>query len=435
MLSLFLLTLAAAPADNWTAFHGGPLGGVRHDVKLPHEWSLTKNVAWSVDIPGLAWSSPVTWNGKIFLTTAIREGKPELPNEAKKGLYMGGEKSKPPEESYTWKVLCIDEQTGKVLWEKVTHQGKAARPKHIKNTYASETPVVDAERLYVCFGDIGIFAYDHQGNEAWKFAIPALPTKFNWGPAASPTVHKDRLFFVYDNEKESFIVCLDAKTGSQLWKQPRDEKSNWATPFVWENGLRTEVVTAGTKRIRSYDLDGKLLWEAAGMSNITVPTPFSADGLLYVGSGYVMDTKKPLYAIKPGATGDITLKKDETKNDFVVWAQPKAASYMPTPIVYQGRCYVLYDMGTLACYDAKTGEVVFDKKRFPGKSSGFTSSPWAYDGKVFCLNEDGDTYVMEAGTEFKVICKNSLEELCMATPAITDKSLLIRTATKLYCIR
>jgi outer membrane protein assembly factor BamB len=434
MLSLLLLTLATSP-DNWTQFRGGPLSGVRHDVKLPSEWSTTKNVAWAVDIPGLAWSSPVTWNGKIFLTTAIREGKPELASEARKGLYFGGERTKPPEEDYTWKVLCLDEETGKVLWEHIAHQGKAPRGKHIKNTYASETPVVDAERLYVCFGNLGIFAYDHHGKQLWKYSIPSMPTSMNWGPASSPTVHQDRLFFVYDNDQESYIVCLDTKTGSQRWRQPREERSNWASPFVWQNELRTEVVTAGTKKIRSYDLEGNLLWEAAGMSQITVPTPFAVNDLLYIGSGYVMDSKKPLYAIKPGAKGDITLKKDETKNEYVVWAQPKAASYQPTPVVYQGQCYVLYDMGTLASFDAKTGDVVYDKKRFPGKSSGFTTSPWAYGGKVFCLSEDGDTFVIEAGKEFKVVGKNSLDELCMATPAITKTSLLIRTATKLYCIR
>jgi len=435
MLCLLLLTLAAPADGNWTQFRGGPLGGVREGVRLPHEWSTTKNVAWAIDIPGLAWSSPVTWNGRVFLTTVIREGKPESSKDAKKGLYAFGEKSKAPEEQYTWKVICVDESTGKVLWEKVAHHGKADRPKHSKNTYASETPVVDAQRLYVSFGNIGIFAYDHDGTELWKHALPSLPTQMSWGPAASPTVYKDHLFFVDDNQQDSFIICLDTKSGSQLWKRKRDEKSNWASPFVWENDRRTEVVTAGTRKVRSYDLEGNLLWELAGMSGITVPTPFAADGLLYVGSGYLLDTKKPLYAVKPGASGDITLKDKTSKNDFVVWSLPKAAAYMPTPIVYQNRCYILHDMGMLACYDAKTGEPIYERKRFPGKASGFTSSPWAYDGKIFCMSEDGDCFVVEAGPEFKVIAKNSLDDMCMATPAVTDRSLLIRTAAKLYCIR
>lgn len=423
------------PPGDWTEFHGGTKAGYRDKVNLPHEWSTTKNVAWSTEIPGLAWSSPVTWKGKVFVTSVIRDGKPETPDVARKGLYFGGEKSKAPEENYTWKVYCIDEQTGKILWDKVAHQGKADRGKHIKNSYASETPVVDGERLYVCFGNIGLFTYDHDGKLLWKYAVESMPTTASWGPAASPTVHDNRLYFVYDNNQESYILCLDAKTGSQVWKKPRDEKSNWACPYVWVNDKRTEIVTAGSKKIRSYDLDGNILWELGGMSSITVPTPFSVDGLLYVSSGYVMDQKKPLYAIKPGASGDLTTEGDAPNNPSVAWVQRKAGPYMPTPLVYNGLCYVLYDMGAFACYDAKTGAEIYSKQRFKGKTTGFTASPWAYNGKIFCMSEDGDVFVIEAGKEFKQIAKNSMDELCMASPAITDKSLLLRTASKLYCIR
>jgi outer membrane protein assembly factor BamB len=437
MLYLLPFVLLTIPhPDDWTEFHGGAKGGVREDVKLPSEWSTTKNVAWATDIPGLAWSSPVTWKGKVFLTTVVREGKPEAVADARKGLYFGGEKSKAPEETYRWMVYCLDEQTGKILWQKVAHEGKADRGRHVKNSYASETPVVDAERLYVCFGNVGLFTYDHEGNQLWKQPIPSQPTMMSWGPAASPTAHKGRLYFVYDNDKESYIVCLDGKTGSQLWKQPRQEKSNWATPFIWVNDQRTEIVTAGKNKIRSYDLNGNVLWELGGMSSITVPTPFVANGLLYVSSGYVMDQKaRPVYAIKPGAKGDISFEGDTPNNPYVVWVQRKAGPYMPTPLVYRGLCYVLYDQGTLAAFDAQTGKEVIAKQRFKGKTSGFTSSPWAYDGKVFFLNEDGDCFVVEAGKEFKQVGINKLDELCMATPAITDKSLLIRTASKLYCIR
>ncbi len=428
------LLFVDSPGD-WTRFHGGSLGGVRKEAKLPSEWSTSKNVAWVVDVPGLAWSCPVTWKGRVFLTTVVRDDKPESAADAKKGLYFGGERNKAPDATFTFKVLCLSEETGKVLWEKVAHQGRPDRGKHVKNSYASETPVVDGERLIVCFGNVGMFAFDHDGNQLWKFAIPSMPTAFSWGPAASPTAHEGRVYFVYDNDKESYIVCLDAKTGSQLWKQNRDEKSNWSTPFVWVNQKRTEIVTAGRNRVRSYDPEGKLLWELRGMSQITVPTPFSVDGLLYVSSGYVMDKKKPVFAIKPGASGDISLKEGEKNNEFITWFQPSAGPYMPTPLIYDGLVYVLYDQGTLACYDAKTGEEVFGKQRFKGKASGFTASPWAYDGKIFCMSEDGDTFVLEAGREFKQIGKNSLDELCMASPAITEKSLLIRTASKLYCIR
>lgn len=435
LMFCFLLHTLPQPISDWTEFHGGNKAGVRDKVNLPDTWSTTKNVAWATDIPGLAWSSPVTWKGKVFVTSVIRDGKPEVVAEAKKGLYFGGEKGKAPEENYTWKVYCLDEATGKILWDKVAHQGKVDRGKHIKNSYASETPVVDADRLYVCFGNIGLFTFDHDGKQLWKFAIPSMPTAHSWGPAASPTLHQGRLYYVYDNEKASYIVCLDAATGSQVWKQDREERSNWACPYVWVNEKRTEIVTAGSKKIRSYDLNGNVLWELGGMSSITVPTPFSSDGLLYVSSGYVMDQKKPLFAIKPGASGDLTTKPDEPNNPSIVWVQRKAGPYMPTPLVYQGMCYVLLDRGFFSCYDAKTGTPVYEQKRFKATTSGFTASPWAYNGKIFCLSEDGDCLVIEAGKEFKQVGKNSLEELCMSSPAITEKSLLIRTASKLYCIR
>ncbi len=432
---LLLSLLFIQPPSDWTEFHGGTYAGVRDKVNLPFEWNTKKNVAWATDIPGQAWSSPVTWKGKVFLTTAVRNGTPDKSEALKKGLYMGGEKSKPPEDTFTWKVYCLDEETGKILWEKVAHEGKMDRGKHIKNSYASETPVVDGERLYVCFGNIGLFTYDHDGKLLWNYAIPSMPTANTWGPAASPTLHDNRLYFVYDNNKESYILCLDAKSGSQVWKKPREEKSNWASPYVWVNDKRTEIVTAGAKKTRAYDLDGNVLWELGGMSSITVPTPFSADGLLYVSSGYVMDSKKPIFAIKPGASGDLTTKPEDPVNPSIVWVQRKAGPYMPTPLVYNGLCYVLYDMGAFACYDAKTGVEVYAKQRFKGKTSGFTTSPWAYNGKIFCLSEDGDCFVIEAGKEFKQVTMNSLEELCMASPAITNKSLLIRTNSKLYCIR
>lgn len=437
MLSFILacLTICVTPGDDWVGFHGVTHAGSRDDVKLPDQWSTTQNVAWKIDIPGLAWSSPVTWKGKIFLTTVVRDGEQEKPADAKKGLYFGGEKSKAPDANYTWKVYCIDEETGKIIWEKISHQGKADRGKHIKNTYASETPVVDKDRLYVCFGNIGIFTYDHAGNLLWKHAIPSMPTAMSWGPAASPAVHHERLYFVYDNDKESYILCLDARTGSQHWKHTREEKSNWATPYVWVNDQRTEIITAGSKKIRSYDTEGNILWELGGMSSITVPTPSAHDGLLYVSSGYVMDQKKPVFAIKPGAKGDLTTKPEDALNPSIVWVQRKAGPYMPTPLIYRGLMYILYDMGAFACYDARTGALVYDKQRFKGKTSGFTSSPWAYNGRVFCLSEDGDCFVIEAGKEFKQLHKNSLDELCMATPAITNRSLIIRTASKLYCIR
>ncbi len=260
----------------------------------------------------------------------------------------------------------------------------------------------------------------------------SFPTSYGWGTAASPVQHKGRLYIVNDNEKSSFLVALDAKTGKEVWRVSRDEKSNWATPFIWENAQRTEIITCGKKKVRSYDLDGKLLWEMGGMSSIVIPTPFAKFGLLYISSGFVLDPLRPVYAILPGASGDITLKKDQTSSTYVAWSQRQAGPYNTSPIIYGDYFYVLYDRGFFGCYDARTGKEIYNKQRIGPNA--FTSSPWGYDGKIFCLGEDGDTFVIEAGPTYKLLGKNSLDEMCMASPAIARGSLIIRTLSKLYRI-
>ena len=247
-------------------------------------------------------------------------------------------------------------------------------------------------------------------------------------------LHEGRLYIVNDNEEQSFVVALDKKTGDQIWRVERDEKSNWATPYIWENQQRTELVTAGQDKIRSYNLDGKLLWELGGMSSITIPTPLAAHGLLYVTSGFVVDKKRPVFAIRPGASGDISLNDNQNSNEFIVWCQKQAGPYNPSPIVYGDYFYVLYDRGMLSCYDARTGAEVYSQQRIAPGANAFTASPWANDGKLFCLSEDGDTFVIQAGPEFKVLGKNALDEMCMATPAALRGSVIIRTISRLYRI-
>src|SRR5262249_33816655 len=276
------------------------------------------------------------------------------------------------------------------------------------------------------FGNVGVFCLDHGGKLLWEKQFDPVKTRMGWGPAASPALHKDRLFIVNDNEEKSYLLALDTKTGKEAWRVERDEKSNWATPFVWHNELRTELVTAGTSRVRSYSLDGKLLWELSGMSVIAIPSPFARDGLLYVTSGYVADLLRPVYAIRPGASGDISLKGKEKSNKDVAWCQPQGGPYHPTPVVYGGYVYLLYDRGFLACYEARPGKPVYQKQRLSPAASAFTASPWAYGGNIFCLSEDGDTFVVKAGPEFKVLGTNGLDEMTLATPAITRGSLMVR---------
>ncbi|HMP01162.1 MAG TPA: PQQ-binding-like beta-propeller repeat protein [Gemmatales bacterium] len=435
LTSLMLLLVGAAGAahDHWPEFRGGSWANVRDGAGIPSTWARDRNVGWSVAIPGSGWSSPVIWERNLFLTTVVTDAPQD---EAKKGLYFGGERNAAPEETHHWTVLCLDAERGTTRWQTKVHEGRPAHGKHIKNTYASETPVTDGERLYVWLGEVGVFCLDFDGKVIWGHKWPSHPTRNSWGYGASPVLHKDRLYIVNDNEKDSYIVALDKATGSEVWRQSRPEKSNWSTPFVWENEIRTEIVTAGTGGVRSYDLDGKLLWELKGMSAVTVPSSFARDGLLYVSSGFVMDKSRPLYAIRPGASGDISLEKGQTQNDFIVWCQPQGAAYHPTPLIYQGLCYVLYDQGFIACFDAKTGAEVYGRQRVnPRGSAQFTASPWAYDGKIFCLSEDGDTFVLQAGREFKVLGVNPLEEMALATPGLAKGRAYLRTKTRLYCIQ
>jgi outer membrane protein assembly factor BamB len=419
--------------EAWPQFRGPGALGVASSNNIPDHWTATENVAWKTDIPGRGWSSPIVTGNRIFLTTVVNLGESEDP---KKGLYFGGERLKPPASTHQWKVLCLDLDSGSIRWERMVHEGTPETSIHIKNSFASETPVTDGERIYCCFGNQGIFCFDLEGQPQWDYPLAPHPTRLGWGPAASPTLHDGRLYYCYDNEKESFLICLDAATGKQLWQVPREEKSNWSTPCIWKNQQRVELVTAATGKVVSYDLDGKMLWSLAGMSSITIATPYVVNDLLYVSSGYVMDSARPIYAIKPGASGDITLPKDQLESEFVAWCQPKAAPYNPTTLVYDGRLYSLYDRGIFACYDALTGKEQYSGKRIPNGRA-FTSSPWAMNGKIFCLNEDGVTFVFPSGDQFELLHTNPLAEddMGMATPAIVGDRLLIRTAARMYCIQ
>lgn len=418
--------------SQWSQFRGPGARGVSEGTRLPDRWSATENVVWKRDIPGRGWSSPIVWNDKIFLTTVVNTGTIE---EAKKGLYFGGNRPA-PDSIHRWQVICLDLKSGETRWEKQVHEGKPESAIHVKSSFASETPVTDGERVYCCFGSVGIFCFDLDGNQLWHHDLDPLPTRYGWGNAASPVLHQGKLYYCNDNDQESYLLALDAKSGKELWRTPRDEKSNWATPFVWENELRTEIVTPGSGAVRSYDLDGKLLWSLKGMSSITIATPYAANGLLYVTSGYVGDKVRPIYAIKPGASADISLQGDATTNDFIVWSLPQAAPYNPSTLVSGDRLFVLYDRGLVACYNAKTGDEFFSQKRLPNGRA-FTSSPWAMDGKIFCINEDGVTFVLKDSNQFEVLHTNQLSEddMGMATPAIVRDRLLIRTAARIYCIK
>ena len=419
-----------AIAQEWAQFRGpGASGVVADNPRLPERWSATENVAWRAEVPGLAWSSPVVARGMVFVTTVVSEGEVEVPEG---GWYAGGERGVPGDR-HRWLVYALDLTSGETVWTSEVHAGVPESSHHLKNTFGSATPVTDGESLYVLFGNLGLYALDFDGALRWSRELPPAETRAGWGTASSPVLHDGRLYLVSDTEEQSYIAALSTETGAELWRTDRDEGSNWSTPFIWEHPRGTEIVTTGTDKVRSYDLDGQLLWELSGMSSIVIPTPIAAHGLLYIESGYLGDFLRPVYAIRPGASGDISLEEGASSNEHVVWSLSQGGSYHPSPLVYGDYYYTLLDRGMMTAHDARTGAEVYGRQRVT-VGEGFTASPWAYNGKIFALSEEGTTYVVEAGPEFRVVGENPLDEFTMATPAILDDSLIIRTTEAVYKI-
>ncbi len=429
---MIFATSVAAANEHWPRFRGPNADGVGPDnIGLPTTWTTTENVKWVTDIPGWGWSSPIVWGDRVFLSTVISDEQNLTP---RKGLYLGKGVRDPARGIHHWMVYCFDLNTGQEIWQHEAHVGHPQVPRHPKNTYAAETATTDGQRLYVLFGDLGLYCYDLSGQPMWSQPIEPKETAQDYGAAASPVVHDGQVIIVYDNLERSWIASFDAKTGAVRWRTTRDETHSWATPFVWQNEVRTEIVVPGKNRNRSYSLAGELLWEFDGrMSNFVIPSPFAAHGLCYISSGYVGDAHRPTFAVKPGASGDIAPDGDFGASEFVAWYQGTSASYNTSQIVYGDYLYTLFDRGFLTCHNAKTGEQVYGKQRFSPRGW-FTSSPWAYSGYLFCLSEDGLTYVVQAGPEFAIVATNEFDELCLASPAIAGDKLLIRTESKLYCL-
>ncbi len=434
-------------ADNWPRFRGPDMMGQSDAENLPDTWSATENIAWKTAIPGTGWSSPVVWEGRIYVTTVVSEGQEE---DHKKGLYLTGDRPDPSQAVHHWRVYALSLEDGDELWMREVYSGSPPHPRHLKNTYASETPVVDAKGVYAYFGNTGLFAFDHEGEALWQRELPEGDTLNGWGTASSPVLHEGRLYIVHDNEDESYLVGIDAATGDILWRVERDAHSAWSTPYVWENELRTELVTNGANsppeaaalgfpesqgKMRSYDLDGNLIWELSGGNGPVVPSPFAWEGNLYITTGWVATKYRPAFVLRPGMNGEYAFRAGETEHENLVWSSDKLGPYHPTPIIVDGLYYTLHDRGQLFCNDARTGEVYYERQRLQGSSAGFTASPWSYDGKIFCLNEDGQTFVIQSGKGFKQLHMNPLEEMCMASPAISGDTLVMRSRDHVYGIR
>jgi outer membrane protein assembly factor BamB len=454
LLALAATTLAEEPV--WPQFRGPGGSAVADDAKLPITWSATKNVAWVAEVPGNGWSSPVVAGGRVFVTTARGAIKPAqtgifgndyiaelqkqgLPDDEvnKRVIARDIEQTREVEE-VSYLVLAFDAATGKRRWEREAHRGKPFGGRHRKNTYASETPATDGERLYASFGgNVGLFCLSLDGEVLWQRTWEPQSIYLDFGTASSPVVHAGRVYVLRDSEGESFLTALDAKTGAIAWTAPRTElaaknKSGWATPFIWTTPERTEIVTIGKGLVVSYGLDGRELWRLRGMTQAT-PSPAAGGGLLFVGSGSQGENNRPLYALKPGGAGDISLPQGETSGPFVAWFQPRGTPYTGSPLYYRGRLYSINDGGMMQVFEAATGRELY-RERIGGAGNTFSSSPIASAGRVYALNENGTTFVFADGESYAELGKNALGEMSLATPAVAGLSLFVRTQTKLYRI-
>jgi outer membrane protein assembly factor BamB len=456
-----ILAVAALSAEppTWPQFRGPAFNPTVENARLAEKWSKTENIEWLADIPGRGWSSPIVVGDRVFLTTVVTDGaskKPQTGTEysnelaaelMKQGLSEAQIMQKinerdfelPNEVMLHYFVYCLDLKTGKVEWKKEFYAGHPPGGRHRKNSFSSETPITDGKSVFVYVANLGLYAFDLKGKQIWKTALESNPIYLDFGTGGSPILHDNQLIILSDNEKQQYLASFDKRTGKPLWRTNRDLKatagsrtqgSAWTTPYIWVNPLRTEIVTVGPAATVSYDLEGKELWRLAGMSIVAVPSPFAYDGLLYVDAG----RGKPIFAIRPGAKGDISLGPNDSANTYVAWSAPRGGTYLPTPVAYNGGLYALTETGIITRFDAKTGKQSF-KARIDPSAGFFTTSPWAYNGKIFCLSEEGKTWVIQAGETFQVLHSNPLDEMAQATPAIAGDRLLLRTESKLYSVR
>lgn len=493
LFALATILIITSCTSNWPQFRGPEANNVATSVNLPEKWANDTNVVWTYEITGLGNSSPIVWGDKVFFTAAYsatdkepREmgappASPALPQGQQappQGQATPGQPTPPPapsqaqpqtaagsvspqtvstppppppaagqapgnrppedlsylEETYTWEVTCLDLKSGRELWRKIAFQGKPRIKKHAINTYANETPVTDGNRVYVYFGMTGLVSFDFNGNKIWEKDLGAFETQNGWGTGSSPVLHKDKLFVKVDNDTASFLVALDAASGNEVWKVMRDEKTTYSTPIIWKNSIRTELVTTG-KTARSYDPEtGELLWELRLEGESSIPSPVADKEFIYLGNTSGREKPGYFFAVKAGGEGDITPAEGETTSSHVVWKVENPGLGNPSPLLYEGRIYLVNSRGgEVNCLSAATGENIFKQKA--EQTGACWATPWVGNGKIFFYDERGNTHILKAGDVFEEVGRNKLDDKFWASPAITKESYIFRGARKIFCVK
>ncbi len=439
LASFWLVAAAAAFAQdgvNWPSFRGPGAGGVAEGRETPLRWDAERsiNVKWKTAIPGLAHSSPIIWGDRLFLTTAVDHTKEAA---LKVGLY-GDVRPVTGDGAQSWKVFCLDKRTGRVLWERTAHSGVPRVRRHPKSTHANPTPATDGRYVVAFFGSEGLYCYDIDGKLVWKKDLGLLDAGFfiapdaQWGFASSPVIRNGMVFVQCDVLTNPFLAAFRVEDGRQMWRTAREDVPAWSSPGLHEHQGRLQLVVNGFRHIGGYDAaTGRELWRLRGGGDIPVPTPVFGHGLVFITNSH--GGMSPIYAVRLDARGDISLGGRRRSNEHVAWSLERGGAYIPTPLVYGDHLYVCRDNGVLSCYDARSGERRFEERLGSGRS-GFSASPVASSGRIYLTSEDGEVYVVRAGPQFELLQVNSLGEVCLATPAISEGVLYFRTRRRLVAV-
>jgi len=427
------LLCTATPAEeikdrlnNWHQWRGPEANGMAPQGDPPLKWDDKTNITWKADIPGKGASTPIVWGDQVFIMTAIDTGRAADAKDIPKVDPSFKTKTNAPTTYHQFVVLSYDRKTGQERWRKVASEAVPHEGHHPTHSYAGGSPTTDGKFLYAGFGSQGIYCYDLDGKLQWKRDLGRMHTRLGWGEATTPVIHGDSLIVNWDQEKDSFIVCLDAKTGAPKWKMERDEPTSWNTPLVVEHKGRTQVIVNGMRRVRSYDLaTGKVIWECGGQTLNAIPSPVRNGGSVICMSGY---QGAAALALPLDATGDIT------GTDKVLWRHDKGTPYVPSPLLTGDRLYFTQaNNGILTSLDVKTGKPIIDRERLPSVTSLYASPAGAKD-RIYLVGRDGTALVLKRGDKLDVLATNRLAEPIDASPAIVGKQLFLRGAKHLYCI-
>lgn len=442
MIRMFSLIVAVcfvpglSAGQNWPSFRGPSASGVADGFATAVKWDIdsSQNIAWKTPIPGLGHSSPVVWSDKVFVTTAVKDdGESTL----KVGLY-GDIASVKEDNVFSWRLYCVNRTNGEILWVRESHAGKPKVKRHPKSSHANPTACTDGKYVVAFFGSEGLYCYDVDGNLIWKKDLGRLDAGYyrspsaQWGGGSSPVIFRQMVIVQCDVQKNSFLAAFNLKDGVELWRTSRDDVPTWGTPTVYSGAKHSQIIVNGYKHIGGYDIEtGKEIWRLTGGGDIPVPTPIVGHNMVYITNAH--GRMSPIYAIRLSASGDISLAENTSSNEHIAWSYSRGGNYMPTPIIYGEYLYCCSDRGTVSCFEAKTGKMLY-REKLSSSTVAVSASAIAADGKIYCTAEKGQIYVIEAGPQFKLLSVNEMNETCMATPAVSQGALFFRTRHNLVAV-